>query len=116
MQLCMGYDDVRQRDGQREDEGAVRRVGRESAPRGEDNQPASGGAVGSDGRERGGRRYQRFEPITVRAAVRVLQLQRAGVLSAAEAQFYLGELAAMDRHAGWNAFPILARRARRRVA
>jgi hypothetical protein len=55
----------------------------------------------------------RFEPITVRAAARVLQLQRAGVVSAAESRFYLRELAAMDRHAGSGAGPALRRMARR---
>src|SRR5205823_2231246 len=45
-----------------------------------------------------------------------LQLQRAGVVSAREARFYLRELAAMDRHAGRGAFPTLARMAQRAAA
>src|SRR5438067_57245 len=59
-----------------------------------------------------GPRYARFEPITVRAAARVLRLQRAGVVSAREAGFYLRELAAMDAHAGRGAFRSLVRAAR----
>lgn len=59
-------------------------------------------------------RYERFEPITVRAAARVLQLQRSGVVSAKEAAFYLRELATMDAHAGKS--PITVRAAQLRAA
>jgi hypothetical protein len=48
--------------------------------------------------------------------VRVLRLQRAGIVSAQEARFYLGELVAMDAHAGRGALPCLLRAARRRAA
>jgi hypothetical protein len=58
-------------------------------------------------------RYDRFEPITVRAATRVLQLQQAGVVSAPEARFYLRELVTMDRHAGPGALKSLTRVAQR---
>jgi hypothetical protein len=61
-------------------------------------------------------RYERFEPITVRTAARVLQLQRAGVVSAREAAFYLRELLAMDAHADAEAFSALVRAAQLRAA
>jgi hypothetical protein len=57
----------------------------------------------------------RFEPITVRAAVRVIRLQRAGVVSGVEADFYISELAAMDRHTGARGAGVLARMARRQA-
>jgi hypothetical protein len=60
------------------------------------------------------RYYERFEPITIRAAARVLHLQRAGVVSAAEAEFYLRELASMDAHAGDGAYASLLSAAQRR--
>ena len=59
--------------------------------------------------------YLRFEPITVRAAVRVIKLQRAGVVSSVEADFYISELAAMDRHTGSKGAAVLARMARRQA-
>ncbi len=59
--------------------------------------------------------YIRFEPITVRAAVRVIQLKRAGVISSVEADFYVSELAAMDRHTGAKSAAALARLARRQA-
>lgn len=61
-------------------------------------------------------RYERFEAITVRTAARVLQLQRAGVVTAREAAFYLRELLAMDAHAGAEAFSALVRAAHLRAA
>ncbi|MGV3720577.1 MAG: hypothetical protein ACO1SX_06665 [Actinomycetota bacterium] len=61
-------------------------------------------------------RYDRFEPITVRAATRVLQLQQAGVVTAPEARFYLSELVTMDRHAGPGALRSLTRLAQRHAA
>ena len=60
-------------------------------------------------------RYQRFEPVTVRAAARVLQLQRVGIVSACEARFYLQELADMDEHAGRGAYHTLLRMAQRHL-
>jgi hypothetical protein len=61
-------------------------------------------------------RYARFEPITVRAATRILQLQQAGVVTENEARFYVRELVAMDAHAGEGAFQSLLRAAQRRAA
>jgi hypothetical protein len=60
-------------------------------------------------------RYERFEPITVRAAARVLHLQRTGIVTPAEARFYLQELTAMDAHAAPGSSPSLARLAERRL-
>jgi hypothetical protein len=60
-------------------------------------------------------RYQRFEPVTVRAAARVLQLQRVGIVTAGEAQFYLQELADMDEHASRGAYATLLRMAQRHL-
>ena len=60
-------------------------------------------------------RYQRFEPVTVRAAARVLQLQRVGIVTAGEARFYLQELADMDEHAGRGAYITLHRMAQRHL-
>jgi hypothetical protein len=65
---------------------------------------------------RPGQRYVRFEPITVCAAARVVELRWAGVVSAKEAAFYLRELATMDAHAGEEAFPDLVRAAQRHAA
>ena len=59
------------------------------------------------------KRYERFEPVTVRAAARLLKAGRAGLLFAAEAEFYLEELVALDAHAGSGARPGLRRLARR---
>jgi hypothetical protein len=77
---------------------------------------ASADGLESDSPSTSEPRYERFEPITVRAAARVLQLQRAGVVTATEARFYLHELAAMDAHAGEGAFESLFRAARRCAA
>jgi len=98
MELCMGYSDDQKLDGRGEHES-------ESCPV----------SAGRDDK-RAERRYERFEPITVRAAARVLQLRRAGVVSPREARFYLQELAAMDQHAGRGSFPRLARMAERHMA
>ncbi len=59
------------------------------------------------------KRYERFEPVTVRAAARLLRAGRTGLLSAAEADFYLEELVALDAHAGPGARPGLRRLAQR---
>lgn len=61
------------------------------------------------------RRYERFEPITIRAAARVLQLQQAGIVSSWEAGFYLHELVDMDRYATRGAYPSLLRMAQRNL-
>jgi hypothetical protein len=114
MELCMRDGKEQKLGGRCEGElDAVRRVSRGSSGRRAGEQPASAGAARNGGPGRTERPYERFEPITVRAAARVLQLQRAGVVSAREAQFYLRELTAMDAHAGRGAFPSLARAARR---
>src|ERR1051325_5818576 len=98
MELYMGYD-RRQVDG-----AAFRRPARGSVSRRD--------AVEAPGLEP---RDERFEAITIRAAARVLQLQRAGVVSAREARFYLRELTDMDAHAGRHASPALARAAERHL-
>lgn len=61
-------------------------------------------------------RFARFEPITVATAARVLQLQRAGVVTPQEADFYLRELLALDAHADETAFPGLFRAAQLRAS
>jgi hypothetical protein len=118
MERCMGYDQELKRNGRCE--GALDSpVGRVSMGRIRCRQTgrlAGASAVGNGepaNPECGG---EEFEPVTVRAAVRVVQLQRAGVLPAGEARFYLHELAAMDAHAGPEAFPSLARLAQRLTA
>jgi hypothetical protein len=83
-----------------------------SARRGEAKRGACGGEVVPAPQQR----YERFEPVTVRAAARVLQLQRSGVIPAADAAFYLRELATMDAHAGADSFESLLRAARRQAA
>jgi hypothetical protein len=60
-------------------------------------------------------RYQRFEPVTVRAAARILQLQRVGIVTAEETRFYLRELADMDEHASRGAYSTLLRMAQRHL-
>ena len=45
-------------------------------------------------------RYERFEPVTVRAAARVVRLGRARLLSEGEVAFYVRELALLDRYDG----------------
>jgi hypothetical protein len=117
MELRMEYNEEEKRDEQCEGErgAAARRGVRERARRRASNSAGSARATRGDGPENPRRRYERFEPITVRAAARVLHLQRGGVVSAREAWFYLRELAAMDAHAGPGAFPSLARMAQRRA-
>jgi len=79
----------------------------------EEDRARSAGCVCDWGVERW---YERFQPITVRAAVRVVQLHRAGVVTAREARFYIRELAAMDGQTDRRAFPSLNRIARRHAA
>jgi hypothetical protein len=118
MERRMEYDEEVEQDGQYEGglDAVVRRGSRVSTRRQAGVPPLSAGAAKRDGLERPARRYERFEPITVRAAGRVLQLQRAGVVCAKEARFYLRELLAMDARAGRGALASLARTAQRRVA
>jgi hypothetical protein len=113
MELWMGYEKL---DGDREGilNSVERRVSRRSDRR--RDQQMSLAETRSDDLGRPERRYERFEPITVRAAARVLQLQRAGVVSAEETRFYLRELAEMDLHARRGAFSSLARIAQRLIA
>jgi len=82
----------------------------------DDHQPWNSDLAESDGLGRSEPRYERFEPVTVSAAARVLLLQRARVVSVEEAHFYLHELAAMDRHASPGAYPSLLRLAQSRLA
>jgi hypothetical protein len=58
-------------------------------------------------------RFEKFEPITVRAAARVLYLGRTGRLSAPQVESYVRHLAAMDPHASPVAHGRLRRVARR---
>jgi hypothetical protein len=58
-------------------------------------------------------RYHRFDPVTIRAAARVVSLGRAGHLAGWEVDYYLRELAAMEPGAGARAFRRLRRMARR---
>ena len=60
--------------------------------------------------------FIRFDPVTVRAAARVLHLRRLERLSAAEARSYLWNLAAMDPHACADDVRSLYRVAARRAA
>ena len=59
------------------------------------------------------KRYERFEPVTVRAAARLLRAGRTGLLTPVEADFYLAELVALDAYAGQGAQPGLRRLAQR---
>lgn len=61
------------------------------------------------------RRYERFDPITVRAATRVVRMGRGGRLTGAEIRYYLGELAAMEGRRDAAARRALGRLARRRA-
>jgi hypothetical protein len=61
------------------------------------------------------RRY-RFEPLTVRAAARILDLAAAGSVTQWDARAYVQHLASIDRFAGSEASGSLYRLARRRAA
>jgi hypothetical protein len=111
MELWMGFDEEQELDLLSVD--GVQRRGRQNGSRERGEVSLRVGAARPGELRRSIHRYERFEPITVRAAARVLHLQRTGVVSPAEARFYLHELAAMDRHAGRDAAVGLARRARR---
>jgi hypothetical protein len=60
--------------------------------------------------------YLRFDPITVRAATRLVRLAEAGRLPSWEVSHYLRELAAMEPGAGARARHRLYRMAHRRAA
>jgi len=62
------------------------------------------------------KRYQRFEPVTVRAATRVVRMGRMGRINRGEVVHYLRLLAAMDSHAGPRSGPALRRLAKRRAS
>ena len=61
------------------------------------------------------RRY-RFEPLTVRAAARIVDLAFAGSVPHWDARAYVQHLASTDRYAGSEASQALYRLARRRAA
>ena len=44
------------------------------------------------------KRFYRFDPVTVRAAARIVRFDRSGRFAWWEARFYLRELAAIDGH------------------
>ncbi len=58
----------------------------------------------------------RFEPLTVRAAARIVDLATAGSLPHWDARGYVRHLASTDRYAGYEASRALYRLARRRAA
>src|SRR4051812_11748619 len=49
------------------------------------------------------KRYHRFEPITVRAAARLVRLARFNGITGREVLYYVRELAELDRSAGTGA-------------
>ena len=61
-------------------------------------------------------RRHRFEPLTVRAAARIVDLASAGSLPHWDARAYVQHLASTDRYAGYEASRALHRLARRRAA
>jgi hypothetical protein len=61
------------------------------------------------------RRY-RFEPLTVRAAARIIDLATAGSVPHWDARAYVRHLASTDRYAGYESSRALHRLARRRAA
>ena len=66
-------------------------------------------------RNRSHNRY-RFEPLTVRAAARIVDLASAGSLAHWDARAYVQHLASTDRYAGYESSQALYRLARRRAA
>ena len=60
------------------------------------------------------RRYERFEPVTVRAAARLAHLSHNGRIPREEISAYFRNLASLDPHAGPAAPERLHRLARRR--
>ena len=62
------------------------------------------------------KRFERFDPVTVGAATRVVRLGAARHLPEWEVRYYLRELALMEPGAGWSAHRRLWRLARRRAA
>lgn len=91
--------------------GSGARNGRLNSSRSGLTHPGAGGRTAES--ERPVKRYERFEPVTVRAAARLLRAGRTGLLTAAEADFYLAELVALDTFAGHGARPGLRRLAQR---
>src|SRR3954451_1056142 len=61
-------------------------------------------------------KFQRFDPITVRAAARIVHMGASGRLTTWEVRYYLRELAAMLPRAGRGATRGLSRLAMRRAA
>ena len=59
-------------------------------------------------------RYRRFEPITVRAAARVLRLASRGVVESRDTRWYLQQLCHLDRYAASDSHAELHRLARLR--
>lgn len=117
MERYMGTDQEAKRSGRfMDDQHGVERPGTRGHYSGHDSGHRSVGPAENEGLERTEPHSEQFEPVTVRAAARVLQLQRASVVSLPEARFYLQELAAMDRYAGAGAFASLLRRAQSHLA
>jgi hypothetical protein len=61
-------------------------------------------------------RYHRFDPITIRAAARLVHMGRTGRLSEWEVRYYIRELTAMVPQAAPRASRALRRLAERRAA
>jgi hypothetical protein len=61
-------------------------------------------------------RRHRFEPLTVRAAARIVDLASTGSLPHWDARAYVQHLASTDRYAGGESSRALYRLARRRAA
>jgi hypothetical protein len=55
------------------------------------------------------RRFERFDPITVRAAARMVQYRRLGRLECWELRYYLSELTELARHSAPDSFQRLGR-------
>lgn len=111
MALCMGYREAHELDSRSDGEWEL--VGRRMSLGGSRPREATAAAATREHLGRRGQRSRRFESVTVRAAARVLELQRCGVVSATEARFFLRELVSMDAHAARGASPSLLRAARR---
>lgn len=62
------------------------------------------------------RRFERFDPVTVRAAARVICVGQLGRVSPAEVQSFIQHLAALHPGYGTHSVNALTRLARRRAA
>jgi hypothetical protein len=62
------------------------------------------------------KRYQRFEPVTVRAATRLVRMARLGRITPTEVGRYIAILSAIDAHAGERGAQALCRIASRAAA